>query len=138
MSNIIKNDTDWYSVKLLYRITIFGKPEKSKIDEFYHDIHEFYEESVILVKAASFDEAYQLAENEAQKRSDAYENKYGQTVKYEFHESIDCYHLFDSPQSLTEVYSTIFSITQNKDKISLFDNRYSNCTVEQMHILRHA
>lgn len=86
---------DWYSVKLLYKFTITGKPDEDKIDEYFNDINDFFEESILLVAAESFDEAYQTAENQAQKNYNLYENKYGQKVKQELIEQdqelvIDC------------------------------------------------
>ena len=45
---------DWFSVKLLHRITISGMPNKDRIDEHYHDVREFFEESIVLVNAFIF------------------------------------------------------------------------------------
>lgn len=132
------SDTDWFGVKLLHKITISGTPQQDKMDEFYHAVHEIYEESIILVKASSFGEAYQIAEKEAKKADDIYKNKYGQMVKREFYRPIDCYHLFDSPQASVEVYSTFFTERNIKAEEGFIDARYSACTVEEMHILRHA
>lgn len=138
MDEAIGNESDWFGVKLLRKFTILGIPEKSKIDEFFHDANEFFEESVLLVKASSFDDAYQIAEMTAQKDNCIYENKYGQMVKNEFFESIDCFHLFDSPQSSVEVYSTFFLKRQNDDEQTVLDKRYDCCTTEEKHLLRHA
>lgn len=134
----MNGDMDWFAVKLLHKITISGMPEKDKLDEFYHDIHEFFEERIILVKASSFDNAYELAESEAKEGDDVYENKYGQTVRWEFYESIECFHLFDSPQSPVEVFSTLFAKEQDEDEEDLLDKRYGGCTAEETHVLRHA
>jgi hypothetical protein len=134
----MNGDMDWFGVKLLHKITISGIPEKDKLDEFYRDNSEFFEERIILVKASSFDEAYQLAESEAKEGDDVYENKYGQTVKWEFYRSVDCFHLFDSLQSPVEVFSTLFAKKQGEDEEGLLDKRYGGCIAEETHVLRHA
>ncbi len=137
MDKVSKIAGDWYSVKLLRKITISGIPEQDKIDEFFHDSKIFFEESILLVEASSFDEAYQIAKTTAQKENEVYENKYGQMVKREFYKSIDCFHLFDSPQSTMEVYSTFFLKKQSEEEQILFDKRYNHCTAEELHLLRH-
>ncbi|WP_073080810.1 DUF4288 domain-containing protein [Sporobacter termitidis] len=129
---------DWYSVKLLHKIIISGLPEQDKLDEFYHNANEFFEERVVLVQASSFDEAYRIAEREAKDNNDIYENKYGQIVEHDFYKSLDCYHLFEAPQASAEVYSTFFSKKQNEDEQKLLNEKYNSCTIEEMHVLRHA
>jgi len=99
----------WYAVKSLYKMAIVGKPIPELIDDYFSDQDTFFEESIILVTANSFEEAYQIAEAEAKKVSDVYTNKYGQTITKEFYDSIDCFELSDPPQILTEVYSRSFA-----------------------------
>ena len=136
MNEISKSALSWYGVKLLHKITISGIPEQDKIDEFFQDTKIFFEESILLAKASSFDEAYQIAEMTAQNDNEIYENKYGQMVKHEFYESIDCFHLYDSPKSTIEIYSTFFQKKQGEDEKILLDKKYKNCTIEELHLLR--
>ena len=98
----------WYSVKLLYKMTITGKPDSGLKEKYFSDRSEFFEESIVLVMSDSFENAYQIAEDNATKNTEVYTNKYDQTVTKEFYDSIDCFELCDPPQMLTEVYSTIF------------------------------
>jgi len=137
MSKILKSDTDWYGVKLLHKITISGMPDQNKIDEFFQNTKVFFEESILLVKASSFDNAYHIAEMTAQKDNEVYENKYGQIVNHEFYKSIDCFHLFDSPKSTVEIYSTFFQKKPSEDEKMQLDRKYDMCTNEELHLLRH-
>jgi len=126
-----RNDMLWYAVKLLYRMEVSGEPKASLLDDFYSGLDLFFEESVLLVPAGSFEEAYEKAETEAKKKANVYENKYGQTVTVGFYKSVDCFALFESPQAFTEAYSAIFCGTQPD-----IARRYERCTAEEMHVLR--
>jgi hypothetical protein len=121
----------WYAVKLLYRMNVSGKPKASLPDDHYSDRDQFFEESVLLITAGSFEEAYEKAETEARKKARAYENKYGQTVTIEFYKAVDCFALFESPQAFTEAYSAIFCGTPAD-----VARRYKRCMAEEMHVLR--
>ncbi|MEL7657928.1 MAG: DUF4288 domain-containing protein [Bacillota bacterium] len=126
---------DWYSVKLIYKYTITDEPNPFLVDKFFSGRTKFYEESVILVVADSFEDAYKVAESNAS--MEVYMNKYGQTVTMELYNTVDCFKFYEQPQALTEVYSTIFSCDVNADIESLVDKRYEKCTIEEMHMLRH-
>jgi hypothetical protein len=137
MSRTSKDPIGWYCIKLLHRITIDGDIPKDKIDKYCHEANTFFEESILLVQAFSFEEAYNSAENKAKNDNDVYENKYGQVVKREFLESIDCFHLFDSPLSGIEIYSAFFRKGQGEDEKILLDQRYNYCKGDELHPLRH-
>ena len=126
---------DWYSVKLLYKYSVSGKPDPNLVDEFFSGRTEFYEESVILVTADSFEDAYKVAEGNA--LTEVYTNKYGQKVSIALYDAVDCFRFYEQPRAMTEVYSTIFSYDANTDIGSLIDKRYKGCTVGEMHMLRH-
>lgn len=128
---------NWYTVKLLYKMTITGAPDSELVDEFFSDRTEFFEESIILVNAASSEDAYKIAENTIP--SEVYINKYGQTVTKEFLDSIDCFELYEQPQALTEIYSTVFCNCNNEgsDINSVIDTRYDSCSAEELHMLRY-
>ena len=54
---------NWYGVKIIKEIIVKGEPDINLIDEFYEDNNEkYYEESLLLVKAQSFEHAYKIAE----------------------------------------------------------------------------
>lgn len=137
MDRAAGNASEWYGVKLLHRITISGIPEQDKTDEFFCEERTFFEESVLLIKASSFDAAYQIAERTAEKDNEVYKNKYGQLVRHEFYESIDCFHLCDSPKSTAEIYSAFFLKGQDEEEQLVLDKRYRDCTAEELHMLRH-
>jgi len=121
----------WYAVKLLYRMNVSGEPNASLTDDHYSERDLFFEESVLLVPAGSFEEAYEKAETEAKKKANVYENKYGQTVTVGFYKAVDCFKLFESPQAFTEAYSAIFC--EEPENVA---RRYERCTAEEMHVLR--
>ncbi len=120
-----------YAVKLLYKDIVTGMPVESKIDEFYNEITEFFEEQILLVKANSFDEAYEKAENESKAYEDFYTNKYGQMVEHKFFDFVDCFHLFDEITDVTEVYSCCFKGDTDIAK------RYEQAGADDMHKLRN-
>ena len=128
---------NWYSVKLLYKMTVTGKPEPALMDEYFGDSTEFFEECIVLVTADSFENAYQIAEDNTRKNTEVYINKYGQIVTKKLYESVDCFELCDPPQMLTEVYSTIFCKEKGLGEKQEIDKRYESCSIEEMHMLRY-
>lgn len=100
----------WYGVKLLFRSTISGEPEPDMVDQNYTDSCQTIEESIILVRAQSFNHAYRIAEKKAVERETEYTNPYGQTVRWTFMEAIDCFRIYDETlYSGMEVYSRFIS-----------------------------
>ena len=98
-----------------------------------------FEESVILVKAASFDEAYEKAEKYAQERTETdadYVNMFGQNV----HRSVvcyaDCFEIIEE-ENCTEIYSSYkmnrCSLSQ-EDYIGMLTD---SCSAEELKNLRH-
>lgn len=47
----------YYGVRIIYQAVITGNPLPEPIDEDYTDTHSFFEESIMLVHAQSFDHA---------------------------------------------------------------------------------
>lgn len=56
-------------------MTVTGKPEPALMDEYFGDSTEFCEESIVLVTADSFENAYQFAKDNARKNTEVYINK---------------------------------------------------------------
>ena len=50
-----KSSWEWYAAKLLFESVICGDPNPKKIDSNYTDLYKTYEESIIIVKAQSYD-----------------------------------------------------------------------------------
>lgn len=118
----MSKEWEWYAVKVLYKCNISGNPSPETIDENYSNTHRTFEESIILVKAPSFEQAYEIAEKEVKWAEMDYLNPYDETVEWKFVESIDCFHLFDKKlQTGTELYSRFLRVpkdTSNKEVIS--------------------
>lgn len=118
---------EWYGVKLIYKYTVRAKGSAPAF---------LFEESVVLVKAKSFDKAYRKVEKQAKNESEQYENTNGQQVTREFYRSVDCYWLFDKPGKYTEAYSSFFSALPGVPHQKLIQDRYSLCTQEELAVLR--
>lgn len=97
----------YYGVKLIYQAMIVGDPILERVDEEYSNTHTFFEESVVLVHAQSFDHAYMIAEQKSKDHVEPYRNRYGQTVKYQLVDAIDCFLIGDKIANGMELYSSI-------------------------------
>lgn len=97
-----------YGVKNIFQFSIEGTPKLALIDSNYKENYQAFEESIMLVIADSFDDAYLIAEKKAKEVEDTYTNSYGQTVKRRFINSIDCYSISERElESGMELYSNI-------------------------------
>jgi hypothetical protein len=115
---------EWYAVKLIYEHIISGDPNPEKIDEDYNtDV--IYEESIMLVKAESFNHAYTIAENKAKENELEFINPYDEKVSYQYAEAIDCFHLFDEELTTgTELYSRFISVSKDLTRNEFIDQFY--------------
>lgn len=105
---------NYYGVKIIKQILVEGEPDLNLIDKDFDnsDIQSF-EESIILVRARSFDEAYEIAECKSTEFDKPYENPYGQIVNWKFIEAVDCYLILETLESGTEVYSCFHNVDSN-------------------------
>ena len=104
-------DTNIYGVKILYTYTVND------------DV--FYEESILRVRAESFEQAYARAEEYAKSRKEKeYKNADGLAVRITY-EAVDCFHIQEEGDAMEEVYSA-FSKTAQPDF----------CDAEDLRILR--
>jgi len=114
-----------YGVKIIFTYSV--EPDNRR----------FYEESIYLVDAESFDDAYKKAEEYASGFDLEYINPKGQKVKTDKIDFVDCFLAFDQEDGVQEIYSTIFknnsslsendfykAITDECDEEELFDLRY--------------
>ena len=97
---------DNYGVKLVYQYTVMGAPNPHLLDEHYDSEFDFFEESILLVRAESFEEALSRASEIAKKNVEAYPNIYGQTVAKTFCGAVDCFLMADKLETGTELYAT--------------------------------
>ncbi len=112
------NEWEWFSVKVFYECKISGNPSSDKIDQDYgSDGHNTFEESILLIKAPSEEEAYLIGEKEAIKNEVEYLNQYDQTVQWKFIELIDCFNLSDKKlETGTELYSRFIRVPEDLSK----------------------
>ena len=82
-----------YSVKVIFTYSV--EPDNRK----------FYEESIYLVDAETFDDAYEKAEEYTREFELEYTNPKGQKVKTEKIDFIDCFLAFDEEDGVQEIYS---------------------------------
>ncbi|MQR85523.1 DUF4288 domain-containing protein [Bacillus megaterium] len=118
-------DFQWYGVKVLYKYLIVDKPNIEKIDENYEE-HQIFEESILLIKAPSFDQAYEIAEKKAKEYEDSYINVYDQTVNFQLIESLDAFLLCEEDElpSGTEVYSRFLHIPKEASLANVLSRHY--------------
>ncbi|WP_243549792.1 DUF4288 domain-containing protein [Priestia megaterium] len=109
-----------------------GKPNPEKIDENYEE-HQIFEESILLINAPSFDQAYEIAEKKAKECEDSYTNVYDQTVKFQFIESLDAFLLFEEDEfpSGTEVYSRFLHIPKEESLANVLSRYYPEVTEDE-------
>jgi hypothetical protein len=133
------NKWEWYSVKLIFENIISGEPEPNTINKDYTNIYKTYEESIIIVKAQSFDHAYKIAEKRALQNEIEYTNPYGQLVKCKFVEAIDCYLIGDEAICTgVEVYWRLLRVDKNIDKEEFLDKYYPDTMKEDDDVFYNA
>lgn len=132
-----KRTWNWYGVKIIKQILVEGEPDKMLLDEFYEDDgKQDYEESLMLVRAQSFEHAYKVSEEKAKKDNDFYPNMYGQQVAWKFVEAVDCFLILDELKSGAEVYSC-FHTTAKGMTTDEFLNLWFNNSDNGCHKARH-
>jgi len=105
-----KSAWQYYGVKLVYQMIITGKPIPVRMDTSFSDTHTFFEESILLVHAQSFEHAYAIAARKARGKEETHRNPYGQTVECKLIDAIDCYLIDNEISNGIECYSSITSI----------------------------
>ncbi|MED0947582.1 DUF4288 domain-containing protein [Bacillus mobilis] len=105
-----------YAVKLLFESVHSGEPNPTKMDEHYEEHHDtLFEESIILVKANSLEEAYKLGEKIAMQSEDTYDNMYDEQVKWTFRKVLHVFELDDTPfETGKELYARFLHVKKNE------------------------
>lgn len=114
-----------YAVKVVSKIIVDG--EANFKDKNYSNDTNYYEEQVLLFYAKSFEDAFDKAEKYMSKQVSfpSYKNIYGQTVRIEVLEYVDCYELFENPsKEEPEVYSNIYCVPKDISDEDFLINRY--------------
>ena len=117
----------WYGVKIIYVISLEGEP--TRLDEHYKDNYIAYEESVVIFKASSFEEAYDKAKVHGKDYEDEYSNYYGQRVVTNILDLVDCFLMNDDVtldcEDGVEVYSSLIESTTDIDPKEFLKSRYT-------------
>ncbi|EOQ08911.1 hypothetical protein KQ3_04019 [Bacillus cereus B5-2] len=105
-----------YAVKLLFESVHSGEPDPTKIDEHYEENPDtLFEESIILVKANSIEEAHELGEKIAIHSEESYDNMYGEQVTWTFRKILHVFELDDTPfETGKELYARFLHVKKNK------------------------
>jgi hypothetical protein len=127
-----KSKWEWYGVKLLYECIISGNSNPEYIDKNYTNSSKTYEESVVLVKAQSFEHAYKIAEKIASESEHDYTNTYEEKVEWIFVKVIDIFQLFDDElKTGTEVYSRFIRVQKGIPKDDIISAYYPETTRDE-------
>lgn len=113
-----------YSVKLIIRYDV----ETGEV---------FFEESILMLDACSFDEAYSKAEQYVKENDlcSAYDNMFGRRVTSEVISYADCFSVYED-EDVTEVYSTFRRVKANMSEDALAAVLEYSCTRKEMLPLR--
>ncbi|WP_242229209.1 DUF4288 domain-containing protein [Bacillus cereus group sp. BfR-BA-01329] len=105
-----------YAVKLLFESVHSGEPNPPKIDEDYEkDRDTLFEESIILVKASSLEEAHALGEQIAIQSEHMYDNMYGEQVTWTFRKLLHVFELDETPfETGKELYARFLQVKKNE------------------------
>ncbi|MGK7377622.1 DUF4288 domain-containing protein [Planococcus sp. 1R117A] len=129
----MSKDWEWYAVKVLYECIISGDPASETLDRNYSNTEKTFEESILLIKASSFDQAYDLAEKEAKQHEIDYLNPYDEKVVWKFVESIDCFQMFDRKLQIgTELYSRLLHVPKGITNEQVIAQYYPETVVEEL------
>ena len=101
------------------------------------DCRKYYEESIYLVDADSFDDAYEKAEKYTSVIDSEYINSKGQKVKTEKIDFTDCFLAFDEEYGVQEVYSAILKNKSSLSEKDFYELITNQCDTEEMYDLRH-
>ncbi len=113
-----------YSVKLIIRHTV----ETGEV---------FLEESILMLDAVSFDDAYLKAENFVKENElcAAYDNMYGKRVHSEIISYADCFAVYDD-EDVIEVYSSIRRAGKKLSEDIIVSALEDSCSIKEMFPLR--
>ncbi|MDA1647738.1 MULTISPECIES: DUF4288 domain-containing protein [unclassified Bacillus cereus group] len=105
-----------YAVKLLFESVHSGEPDPKKIDEHYEKNHDtLFEESIILVKASSLEEAHALGEQIAIQSEHTYDNMYDEQITWTFRKLLHVFELDDTPfETGKELYARFLQVKKNE------------------------
>ena len=101
------------------------------------DNRKFYEESIYLVEAESFEDAYEKAEEYTRGFDLEHTNPKGQKVKTEKIDFVDCFLAFDEEDVVQEIYSATFKNESSLSDEDFYEAITNQCDAEEMYDLRY-
>ncbi|MCC2391087.1 DUF4288 domain-containing protein [Bacillus pacificus] len=116
-----------YAVKLLFESVHSGEPDPPKIDEDYEkkDCDTLFEESIILVKAHSLEEAHALGEQIAIHSEHTYDNMYGEQITWTFRKVLHVFELDNTPfETGKELYARFLQVKKNETVDTVLQKYY--------------
>ncbi len=131
------NNWNWYGVKIIKKLIVKGQAKEELINEKYDDTIQNFEESIVVVKAQSFEHAYKIAEKGATKYEEPYYNIYGQEVFWEIVGAIDCFYIYDNLETNTEIYSCYYKVPKSLSNQEFIENNILKNIEEGCHMGRH-
>jgi hypothetical protein len=114
-----------YSVKVIFTYSV--EPDNRK----------FYEESIYLVDAESFEDAYEKAEEYTRGFDLEHTNLKCQKVKTEKIDFIDCFLAFDEEDGVQEIYSATLKNKSSLSEEEFYQAITNQCDAEEMYDLRY-
>ena len=117
---------DIYAVKLLFESVHSGEPDPTKMDEHYEKNHDtLFEESIILVKAHSLEEAHALGEQIAIQSEHTYDNMYGEQITWTFRKVLHVCELDNAPfETGKELYARFLHVKKNETVDTIVQTYY--------------
>ena len=115
-----------YGAKVIYTYSIGDSGRK------------FYEQSILSVKAYSFDEACEKAEKYAHSCCLDYENPAGERVRTDGFELLDCFLAFDEESDVQELYSCFTRNKTGLDEAAYYAAITDQCDEEELRSLRNS
>ena len=114
-----------YGVKVIYTYSV-GEGKKK-----------YYEMQILLVKAASFEDAYDKAEKYVSEYDREYRNPKGDPVKVENVEVLDCFSILDEEEEVQEIYSAILKNDTPLSEEAFYHAISNECDADDMRDLRY-
>ncbi|WP_157829810.1 DUF4288 domain-containing protein [Bacillus sp. SN10] len=115
-----------YAVKLLFESVHSAEPDLTKIDEYYEENHDtLFEESMILVKASSLEEAHALSEQIAIQSEHTYVNMYDEQITWTFRKVLHVFELDDTSfETGKELYARCLHVKKNETVDTIVQTYY--------------
>lgn len=113
-----------YGVKIMYTYSV-------------EDNKNYFEESIIMLNAVSFDDALDKAEAYANDREHEYINPNNEIVRITKIDVLDCFLVYDNDDEVTEVYSSFCTNNTTLNDDDYYDAVVDISSADELYPLRH-